>query len=119
MKTDQLPRQARDKRKELEKKGPYSLSETPGEDPYLTGEYAIYYTKGMQIAVEDPYHIQASACCKHYVANSMEGTTQRDGEKHDRQHVDSIVPMQDLIDSYMKPFQACVEQGDVTGLMCA
>ena len=69
-------------------------AETPGEDPYLTGEYAIYYTKGMQIAEEDPYHVQASACCKHYVANSMEGTTQRDGEKHDRQHVDSIVPMQ-------------------------
>ena len=49
----------------------------------------------------------------------MEGTTQKDGEQHDRQHVDSIVPMQDLIDSYMKPFQACVEQGQVTGLMCS
>jgi hypothetical protein len=109
--------------------------ETPGEDPYLTGEYAIYYTQGMQNAVEDPYHIQASACCKHYVrhrrtiflvicslgvwadrydgdlmqvANSMEGTTQKDGEHHERQQVDSIVSMQDLIDSYMKPFQACV-----------
>lgn len=43
----------------------------------------------------------------------MEGTRQRDGEAHDRQHVDSIVPMQDLVDSYMKPFQACVEQGEV------
>ena len=95
------------------------LLQTPGEDPYLTGEYAIYYTKGMQNAEEDPYHIQASACCKHYVANSMEGTTQRDGEAHDHQHVDSIVPMQDLVDSYMKPFQACVEQGEVTGLMCS
>ena len=42
------------------------------------------------------------------VANSMEGTTQKDGEHHERQQVDSIVPMQDLIDSYMKPFQACV-----------
>lgn len=49
----------------------------------------------------------------------MEGTKQRDGEAHDRQHVDSLVPMQDLIDSYMKPFQACVEQGEVTGLMCS
>ena len=88
-------------------------------DPYLTGEYAIQFTKGMQNAEEDPYHIQASACCKHYVANSMEGTKQRDGEAHDRQHVDSIVQMQDLVDSYMKPFQACVEQGEVTGLMCS
>eukprot|EP01043_Picozoa_sp_COSAG02_P027596 COSAG02_NODE_1636_length_11551_cov_2.706863_7_plen_66_part_00 len=63
----------------------------------------------MQEAPEDPYHIQASACCKHYVANSMDGTTQVDGEHHDRNHVDSIVQMQDLIDSYMLPFQACVE----------
>ena len=73
----------------------------------------------MQQAPEDPYHIQASACCKHYVANSMDGTTEADGEHHDRNHVDSEVPMQDLIDSYMLPFQACVEKGQVTSLMCS
>ena len=128
------------------------LPQTPGEDPYLTGEYAEWYTKGMQQAPEDPYlfqriflltadpfingflycldanqgclfrsryHIQASACCKHYVANSMDGTTEKDGEHHDRNHVDSIVPMQDLIDSYMLPFQSCVEKGQVTSLMCS
>ena len=95
------------------------LTAAPGEDPYLTGEYATYYTQGMQEAPEDPYHVQASACCKHYVANSMDGTTEADGEHHDRNHVDSEVPMQDLIDSYMFPFQACVEKGRVTGLMCS
>jgi pre-mRNA-splicing factor SYF2/beta-D-xylosidase 4 len=31
-----------------------------GEDPYLTGEYATYYSQGMQTAPEDPYHIQVS-----------------------------------------------------------
>ena len=99
----------------------------------------------MQQAPEDPYHVQASACCKHCehpmsstrpcprlgsrpcvqarrtsraprpacgacaahararddlpvrriesadVANSMDGTTQKDGEHHDRNHVDSQV----------------------------
>ena len=64
-------------------------------------------------------HIQASACCKHFVANSMEGTTEKDGEEEDRMHVDSNVTLQDLIDSYMVPFQACVEQGKVSGLMCS
>ena len=88
-------------------------------DPYLTGEYSEWYTKGMQDAPEDPAHIQASACCKHYVVNSMEHTKQADGEEHDRQHVDSIVSMQDLVDSYMYPFQACVEKGQVSGLMCS
>ena len=86
--------------------------ETPGEDPYLTSQYAIQFTKGMQEAPEDPYHIQASACCKHFVANSLEGTTEKDGEEEDRMSVNSNVTQQDLIDSYMLPFQACVEQGE-------
>ena len=49
----------------------------------------------------------------------MEHTVQKDGEEHDRQHVDSVVSMQDLVDSYMAPFQACVEKGQVSGLMCS
>lgn len=92
--------------------------ETPGEDPYLTGEYAEWFTKGMQESPDAPGYIQASACCKHYVANSMEQTTQKDGEYHERQHVDSLVTQQDLVDSYMRPFQSCVEKGKVSGLMC-
>lgn len=93
--------------------------ETPGEDPFLTGQYAEYFVKGFQEAPEDPYHIQASACCKHYVANEMDSTTQKDGEHWDRDHVDSNVSMQDLVDSYMKPFQDCVEKGRVSSLMCS
>ncbi len=50
--------------------------ESPGEDPYLVGEYAISFIKGFQEAPEDPTHLMASACCKHYVANEMEFTTQ-------------------------------------------
>ena len=49
-------------------------------------------------------HIQASACCKHYVANSMESSTV-DGVHHERYEYDAQVSMQDLVDSYMAPFQ--------------
>lgn len=66
----------------------------------------------------DPGHIQASACCKHYAANSMDGTNQN-GIHHDRNHYDAIITQQDLLDSYMLPFQYCVEQGRVSGLMCS
>jgi hypothetical protein len=45
--------------------------ETPGEDPYLSGEYASWFVQGFQKSEDDPTHVQASACCKHYVANSM------------------------------------------------
>ena len=89
-----------------------------GEDPYALAQYAESFIKGMQSAPEDPDHIMAGACAKHYVANSMEGTTERDGEHHDRAHVDTTVTVQDLVDSYMPAFQASVEKANVAGLMC-
>jgi len=94
--------------------------EVPGEDPYLSGEYATQFVQGFEHAPEDPNgFLQASACCKHYVANEMESTTQLDGESWDRQHYDAAVTQRDLVDSYMVPFQACVEKGRVSGLMCS
>ena len=72
----------------------------------------------MESNPDDPGHIQASACCKHYVANSMDGTTQS-GIEHDRNHYDANITQQDLLDSYMLPFQSCVEKGKVSGLMCS
>ena len=92
--------------------------ETPGEDPYTSGEYAIAFVKGMQEAEEDPSHLLSSACCKHYVANSMDGSTV-DGTHHMREEFDATISTRDLIDSYMVPFQACVEEGRVSGLMCS
>eukprot|EP00040_Diaphanoeca_grandis_P030520 m.180510 g.180510 ORF g.180510 m.180510 type:complete len:788 (+) comp32023_c1_seq1:116-2479(+) len=93
--------------------------ETPGEDPYQSGEYAEWFVKGMQEAPEDPFHIQASSCCKHFAANSMESTTDGDGETHTRHNYDANITMQDLVDSYLKPFQSCVEKGKVSSLMCS
>ena len=74
--------------------------EVPGEDPYLSGEYATQFVQGFEHAPEDPNgFLQASACCKHYVANEMESTTQLDGESWDRQHYDAAVTQRDLVDS--------------------
>ena len=92
--------------------------ETPGEDPYLTGEYATSFVTGFEVSEDDPTHLQASACCKHYVANSMDHSTVA-GETWDRTTFDANISMRDLVDSYMLPFQACVEKGHVSGLMCS
>ena len=35
----------------------------------------------------------------------------------DRNHIDSYVPQQDLVDSYLPSFQTCVEEGKVSGVM--
>ena len=60
----------------------------------------------------------ASACCKHYVANEMEHSTVS-GETWTRHDFDAAITDQDLVDSYMRPFQACVEKGKVSSLMCS
>eukprot|EP01043_Picozoa_sp_COSAG02_P018318 COSAG02_NODE_854_length_16499_cov_76.082561_6_plen_136_part_00 len=85
-------------------------SETPGEDPYLSGQYAINFVKGFQEHPEAPGEVMASACCKHYVANSMDGSTV-DGHTATRVDFDAVISEQDLVDSYLAPFQACVEEG--------
>lgn len=56
--------------------------ETPGEDPLVTGKYAVSYVRGVQ---GDSFrggklkgHLQASACCKHFTAYDLDnwkGTT--------------------------------------------
>jgi pre-mRNA-splicing factor SYF2/beta-D-xylosidase 4 len=92
--------------------------EVPGEDPYHVGEYAEAFVKGFEQAPEDEGHIQASACCKHYAANSMEHTTEG-GQTHTRHDFSATISQQDLVDSYLSPFQACVEKGRVSGLMCS
>ena len=92
--------------------------ETAGEDPFVSGQYAVEFVRGMQEAPEDDAHLMASACCKHYVANQMEHSTEA-GVTHDRLEFNAEVTRPDLLDSYMPPFQACVEQGKVSGLMCS
>ena len=81
--------------------------ETPGEDPYMSGEYATSWVQGFERSADDPTHIQASACCKHYAANSMESSTVA-GQHFTRQSFDANISARDLVDSYLLPFQARV-----------
>ena len=43
-------------------------------------------------------------CCRHYAANSMEHTTEG-GQTHTRHDFSATISQQDLVDSYLKPFQ--------------
>jgi len=92
--------------------------ESAGEDPYLAGEYAASFVQGFERLPDDDRYLAASACCKHYVANSMEDS-RTVNIHHTRYSADPNITMQDLVDSYMAPFQACVEKGKVSSLMCS
>ena len=87
--------------------------ESAGEDPFVSGQYAANFIQGFEHAKETSYPLQASACCKHFVANELDGWNNTD-----RNHIDVFVPQQDLVDSYLPSFQTCVEEGKVSGIMC-
>ncbi|CAN4122250.1 unnamed protein product [Withania somnifera] len=93
--------------------------ETPGEDPMMVGKYGVAYVRGIQ---GDSFeggklkdgHLQASACCKHFIAQDLDNWN-----NFSRYTFDAHVLKQDLADSFEPPFKSCVEQGKSSSLMCA
>ncbi|WP_188760247.1 glycoside hydrolase family 3 C-terminal domain-containing protein [Edaphobacter acidisoli] len=72
-----------------------------GEDPYLTGEIATGYIKGMQSE-------GVSATVKHYMGNNNEYL------RHDS---DSIIDERTMREIYLPGFEAAVRKGDVGSIM--
>ncbi|KAK8623553.1 hypothetical protein V6N13_118436 [Hibiscus sabdariffa] len=92
--------------------------ETPGEDPVVTGKYAVSFVRGIQ---GDTFeggklgeHLQASACCKHFTAYDLDNW-----KGVNRFVFDAKVSQQDLADTYMPPFRSCIQEGKASGIMCA
>ncbi len=44
----------------------------PPQDPFVSGQYAAHFVQGFEHARETPYPLQASTCCKHFVANELD-----------------------------------------------
>ncbi|KVH98568.1 Fibronectin type III-like domain-containing protein [Cynara cardunculus var. scolymus] len=93
--------------------------ETPGEDPLVSGKYAISYVRGVQGdnfeggGIKDG-HLQASACCKHFTAYDLDHW-----KGVDRFGYDAKVTKQDLVDTYQPPFHNCIQHAQASGIMCA
>lgn len=86
--------------------------QTPGEDPLVTAQYTVNFVKGMQEG-EDPRYLRVVATCKHFAAYSLEswnGTT--------RDYFDAQVTDADLVEYYLTPFQACIQEARAAGIMC-
>lgn len=83
--------------------------ETFGEDPYLTGRIGVRFIQGMQ--GDDPKYMKTAACAKHFAVHS--------GPEDLRHSFNAEVSNQDLYETYLPAFQACVQEGRVEAVMGA
>ena len=83
--------------------------ETYGEDPYLTGRFGVAFVTGLQ--GDDPNFLKVIASPKHFAVHS--------GPESLRHVFDAEVSDQDLWETYLPAFEACVREGKAYSLMGA
>lgn len=83
--------------------------ETYGEDPFLAGEKAVQYIKGLQ--GDDPRYLKVVATSKHFVVHS--------GPEPDRHRFNAMPGDRDFVETYIPHFRKTVLDGGVYSIMCA
>ena len=83
--------------------------ETYGEDPYLTARMGVAFVKGLQ--GDDPKYLKVVSTPKHFAVHS--------GPEPDRHHFDAVTTEQDLRETYLPAFKACVIEGNAYSVMGA
>ncbi|MBO5278770.1 MAG: glycoside hydrolase family 3 C-terminal domain-containing protein [Lachnospiraceae bacterium] len=83
--------------------------ETYGEDPYLTSRLAVRFIEGMQ--GHDENYMKVAACAKHFAVHS--------GPEDLRHEFDAEVSKQDMYETYLPAFEACVKEAKVETVMGA
>ncbi|NLZ82365.1 MAG: glycoside hydrolase family 3 protein [Clostridiales bacterium] len=83
--------------------------ETYGEDPYLSSRLGVRFVNGIQ--GHDEKYLKAAACAKHFAVHS--------GPEDGRHSFNAIVSKQDLYETYLPAFKACVQEADVESVMGA
>ncbi|MBQ8712610.1 MAG: glycoside hydrolase family 3 C-terminal domain-containing protein, partial [Prevotella sp.] len=83
--------------------------ENYGEDPFLCGQLAVQFIKGMQgdPTPENPY-FKTIACAKHFAANNYE---------QGRQGSTSFMTEHILREYYLPAFEMCVKEANVQSIM--
>lgn len=83
--------------------------ETFGEDPYLTSRLGVRFIQGMQGS--DNKYMKVAACAKHFAVHS--------GPEDLRHSFNAISTEQDLRETYLPAFKACVKEAGVEVVMGA
>ncbi len=83
--------------------------ETYGEDPYLTSRLGVRFVEGLQ--GNDPDYMKTAACAKHFAVHS--------GPESLRHSFDAKASKQDMYETYLPAFKACVQEAKVEAVMGA
>jgi beta-glucosidase len=83
--------------------------ETYGEDPYLSGRFAIEFVKGIQ--GDHPVYFKAIATPKHFAVHS--------GPESSRHGFNAVVTDEDLYTTYLPQFEAAFREGKAHSAMSA
>ncbi len=83
--------------------------ETFGEDPYLTSRLGVRFVEGIQ--GHDENYMKAAACAKHFAVHS--------GPEDLRHSFNAVASKQDMYETYLPAFKACVQEGKVEAVMGA
>ena len=83
--------------------------ETFGEDPYLTSRLGVRFVEGIQ--GHDENYLKAAACAKHFAVHS--------GPEDIRHSFNAVASKQDMAETYLPAFKACVQEAGVEAVMGA
>ncbi len=83
--------------------------ETFGEDPYLTSRLGVRFVQGLQ--GHDENYLKAAACAKHFAVHS--------GPEGIRHSFNAEASIQDMRETYLPAFKACVQEAKVETVMGA
>ena len=83
--------------------------ETFGEDPYLTSRLGVRFVQGLQ--GHDDTYLKAAACAKHSAVHS--------GPEDIRHSFNAVASKQDMAETYLPAFKACVQEAGVEAVMGA
>jgi len=83
--------------------------ETYGEDPYLTGQLATQFIRGLQ--GDDPTYLKTIATVKHFAVHS--------GPEPERHEFDAVVSERDFRETYLPHFEIGIREAGAYSLMCA
>ena len=83
--------------------------ETFGEDPYLTSRMGVRYIMGLQ--GHDENYLKVAACAKHFAVHS--------GPESVRHEFNAVAGEQDIQETYLPAFRACVQEAKVESVMGA